>query len=180
MKRWNSISVALLAGASVIALAACEEPTVDAAVFENVQQCLANPDMDPDQCRQGFSAARNQHSAVAPKYSSEQDCQADFGQDRCEEAPYRTSSGGSVFMPLMMGYMMGSMIGGRGSVASQPLYRSAGDAKSFRTADNRKIGSATGRTRVARSAASRPSVKSSTLSRGGFGASGRRFGSAAT
>lgn len=180
MKRWNSISIALLAGASVIALTACEEPTVDAAVFENLQQCLNNPDMDPDQCRQSFADARSQHSAVAPKYSSAQDCQADFGKDRCEEAPYRTSSGGSVFMPLMMGYMMGSMIGGRSSVASQPLYRSASDSKSFRTADNRKIGSATGRTRVASSAASRPSVKSSTLSRGGFGRSGGRFGSAAT
>ena len=180
MKRWNSISIALLAGVSVIALSACEEPTVDAAVFESLQQCLENPDMDPDQCRQSFDAARSQHSAVAPKYTSAQDCQADFGEGRCEQAPYRTQGGGSIFMPLMMGYMMGSMLGGRGSVAAQPLYRSADDGRSFRTADNRKVGSATGRTRVARSAASRPSVKSRTLSRGGFGRSGGRLGSAAT
>ncbi len=180
MRSRSSIFVTLLMGASVIALAACEEPTVDAAVFENLQQCLANPDMDPDQCRQSFAAASSQHAAVAPKYASQQDCQADFGEGRCEEAPYRTSGGGSVFMPLMMGYMMGSMIGGRSSVASQPLYRTAGDSKSFRTADNRKVGSATGRTKVASSAASRPSVKSSTISRGGFGRSGGRFGSAAT
>ena len=83
-------------------------------------------------------------------------------------------------MPLMMGYMMGSMIGGRGFSSSQPLYRSAGDPKTYRTADNRKAGTATGRTRVARSATNRPSVKSSTIRRGGFGSSGRRFGSAAT
>ncbi len=180
MKRWNSISIALLAGVSVIALSACEEPTVDAAVFESLQQCLENPDMDPDQCRQSFAAARSQHESVAPKYASQSDCEADFGDARCETSRYRTQGGGSVFMPLMMGYMMGSMIGGRSAVASQPLYRSAGDARNYRTADNRKVGSATGRTRVASSAASRPSVKTSTLSRGGFGRSGGRLGSSAT
>ncbi len=83
-------------------------------------------------------------------------------------------------MPLMMGYMMGSMLGGRRSMMSQPLYRSAKSPKSFRTANNMNVGSATGRTQVARSATSRPSFKSSTIRRGGFGASGRRFGSAAT
>ena len=180
MKRHRSIFVSLLMGASMIALSACEEPTVDAAVFENLQQCLDNPDMDPDQCRTNFADARNQHAAVAPKYSAVEDCEADFGSERCEAAPYRTSSGGSVFMPLMRGYMMGSMLGGRGAVAAQPLYRSADDRKSFRTADNRKVGGATGRTQVARSTASRPSAKSSTIRRGGFGASGSRFGSAAT
>jgi uncharacterized protein YgiB involved in biofilm formation len=180
MKRWSSISVAMLASVSLIALSACEEPTVEAAVFEGLQQCLDNPDMDPDQCRDNFSAARTQHAAVAPKYSSAQDCQADFGAERCEKAPYQTSGGGSVFMPLMMGYMMGSMLGGRGGVAAQPLYRSAGDSKSFRTADNKNVGSKTGRTRVANSAASRPSAKTSTIKRGGFGRSGGRFGSSAT
>ena len=43
MKRRNSIVVTMLMGASVIALSACEEPTVDAAVFESLQQCLNDP-----------------------------------------------------------------------------------------------------------------------------------------
>ena len=180
MKRWNSISAVLLMGVSVIALSACEEPMVDAAVFDSLQQCIDDADVTGVECEQNYKEARSQHAAVAPKYSSEADCQADFGVEQCEEAPYRTTSGGSVFMPLMMGYMMGSMIGGRRSMVSQPLYRSADSPKTFRTADNRGVGSATGRTRVASSATRRPSFKSSTLSRGGFGASGRRFGSAAT
>jgi len=75
---------------------------------------------------------------------------------------------------------MGSMLGGRRSMMSQPLYRSAKNPGTFRTADNRNVGSKTGRTSVARSATSRPSFKSNTISRGGFGSSGRRFGSAAT
>jgi uncharacterized protein YgiB involved in biofilm formation len=180
MTRWNTISVALLMGVSLIALPACEEAKVDAAVFENLQQCYDDPSVDGDQCKINYKEAKDQHAAVAPKYTSEADCQADFGSGKCEKAPYQTSSGGSVFMPLMMGYMMGSMLGGRRSMLSQPLYRSASSPKSFRTADNRNVGAATGRTQVARSATSRPSFKSSTIKRGGFGSSGRRFGSAAT
>lgn len=180
MIRRNSIAAALLLGVSAVALAACEEQKVDAAVFNNVQQCLDDTSIPQDQCNQSFEEAKAQHAAVAPKYSSKADCQADFGAEQCEQAPYRTNSGGSVFMPLMMGYMMGSMIGGRRSMMSQPLYRSASSPKSYRTADNRNVGSATGRTRVAKSATSRPSFKSSTMSRGGFGSSGRRFGSSAT
>ena len=180
MKRWNTIAAVMLMGVSVFALSACEEPKVEAAVFDSLQQCINDPSVPREECEQNFKEASSQHAAVAPKYTSAADCQADFGDGKCEQAPYRTSSGGSVFMPLMMGYMMGSMIGGRRSMMSQPLYRSASSPKSFRTADNRSVGSATGRTKVASSATSRPSFKSSTISRGGFGSSGRRFGSAAT
>jgi uncharacterized protein YgiB involved in biofilm formation len=180
MKSWNSISVAMLMGVSLIALTACEEPRVDAAVFDSLQQCFADADKSREECELNYKEARGQHAAVAPKYASEADCQADFGMGKCEKAPYQTSSGGSVFMPLMMGYMMGSMIGGRRSMMSQPLYRSAQSPNSFRTADNRNVGSKTGRTQVARSATNRPSFKSSTIRRGGFGRSGGRFGSAAT
>ncbi len=179
MKRWNSIPIAMLTGVSLIALTACEEPRVEAMVFENLQQCLDDTTMDRGECEANYKEARDQHAAVAPKYSSEADCQADFGAGQCEKSPYRTESGGSVFMPLMMGYMMGSMIGGRRSMMSQPLYRTAKSPGVFRTADSRNVGAATGRTQVAKSATSRPSFKSSTISRGGFGASARRYGSAA-
>lgn len=181
MKRWNSTSIVGLVSVSAIMLAACEEPKVDGAIFDNLQQCIDDRGIPSDQCERSYKEARSQHAAVAPKYTSEQDCQADFGAGKCEKAPYRSSTGGSIFMPMMAGYMMGSFLGGRrSSVFSQPLYRSARDPKTYRTADNRAAGSTTGRTQIARSATSRPSVKSSTIRRGGFGSSGRRYGSAAT
>jgi len=180
MKRWYSIKSVLLMGASVIALSACEEAKVNAAVYDSLQQCIDDPATTRERCEKNYKEARGQHAAVAPKYSSAVDCQADFGAGRCEQAPYRSSNGGSIFMPMMMGYMMGSLIGGRRSMGSQPLYRSAKNSKVFRTANNRAVGSTTGRTQVARSATRRPSFKSSTIRRGGFGASGRRFGSAST
>ena len=180
MKSRSSVSAVLMMSASLFALTACEEPKVDTSIFENVEQCTKDPLTTADQCESSFKEAKSQHAAVAPKYATTEDCQADFGTDKCEVAPFKTSSGGSVFMPLMAGYMMGSLLGGRRSMMSQPLYRSSQSPNSFRTAENRNVGSRTGATRVASSATSRPTFKSSTRSRGGFGSTGRRFGSGAT
>ena len=178
MKRSKSIGLIAM-GASVIALTACEEPAVDAAIFGNLSECLADPNVERSQCEADYKSAKAQHGQVAPKYTSRQDCEADFGTQQCETAPYQTQGGGSVFMPLMMGYMMGSMLGGRSGIGSQPLYRSTDDPKSYRTADNKKVGSQIGRTQVARSATRSPKMKTSTVSRGGFGARARSFGSIA-
>ena len=104
MKRSKTIGLVAMS-ASVVALTACEEPAVDAAVFETLSQCLANGDVDRSQCEADFKAAKEQHAQVAPKYTSQADCEADFGAEQCESAPYQTQSGGSVFMPLMMGYI---------------------------------------------------------------------------
>ena len=181
MKRRNTLSVGLMMGASLLVLNACGEPQVEVSVYESVEQCKRESLGDPDKCESNFNEAKAQHAAVAPKYATKEDCAADFGAEKCEKAPYQTSSGGSVFMPLMAGYMMGSLLrGGRSGFGSQPLYRSASSPGTFRTADNKSAGSATGRTQVAKSATSRPSVKSTTMRRGGFGSSGRRFGSGAT
>ena len=99
MKRSKSIGLVAMS-ASVIALTACEEPAVDAAVFETLSQCLANGDVDRAQCEADFKAAKEQHARVAPKYTSQTDCEADFGAQQCETAPYQTQSGGSVFCLL--------------------------------------------------------------------------------
>ena len=179
MKRSRSIRL-LMMGASAVALTACDEPKIDAVIYDGIQQCLADGLLTREQCQTEYERAREAHVAAAPKYTSAEACEADFGPAQCEQAPQQTTSGGSVFMPLMMGYMMGSMLAGnRAGVATQPLYRSADDPKSFRTADNRNVGATTGRTQVARAAAAAPSVKTRTTARGGFGASARAFGSAA-
>jgi len=175
MKRSKSIGLVTM-GVSVIALTACEEPQVDALVFDTLQQCLADQDLTREQCETNYEEARNRHVAVSPKYTSRDTCEADFGTEQCELAPQKTQNGGSVFMPLMMGYMMGSMLGNRAGVVSQPLYRSADDSKTYRTADNQKVATTTGRTQVARSATRAPSMKTSTVSRGGFGARARTMG----
>ena len=81
MKRSKSIGL-LAMSASVIALTACEEPAVDAAVFENLSQCLADPNVERAQCEADYQAAKSQHAQVSPKYTSQQDCEADFGAEQ--------------------------------------------------------------------------------------------------
>ena len=175
MKRSKSLKLALM-GATVLTMTACDNPDEVAAIFENVDECAKYEGQDLDQCRQGWEKAAQEHIRTAPKYTSVEDCQADFGAEQCEEAPVQTTSGGSVFMPMMMGYMMGSMLsgGGRSNVATQPLYRSKDDPKSFRTGDNQKVASKTGVQKVPSNVTKAPTTKTSTVRRGGFGSTAMR------
>ena len=75
-------------------------------------------------------------------------------------------------MPLMAGYLMGSMMGG-GRTAGQPLYKSANDRSTFRTGDNKAVANSVGRTQVAQSTTRPATTKTRTISRGGFGAGAR-------
>jgi uncharacterized protein YgiB involved in biofilm formation len=140
-------------------------------LFESVKQCTGLG-FTEQECITNHKQAQRTHIAAAPKYTSRSDCEADFGTEKCELAPQRTTSGGSVFMPMMAGYLMGSMLSGGGR--GQPLYRAAGDARTFRTADNKAVGSTVGRTKVGKSATKSPTTKTRTMSRGGFGANARR------
>ncbi len=162
-------------GASALALTACSEAQVDAGVYTSLDDCLSDVAMTKAQCEGAFKTARREHAEVAPKYQSKTDCEADFGSEKCEKAPYQTSSGSSVFMPLMVGYMLGRTMGA-GGVHPQPLYRSKDDPKNFRTADHKKVGAKTGLTKVPKSSTARPGRKLFTVARGGFGAGGRSYG----
>ncbi|MDV7338145.1 DUF1190 domain-containing protein [Terasakiella sp. A23] len=175
MKRSKSLKLALM-GATLFSMTACDNPDEVAAIFEDVDECAKYEGQDLDQCRQGWEKAAEEHIRTAPKYTSIEDCQEDFGPEQCEQAPQQTSSGGSVFMPLMMGYMMGSMLsnGTRSNVATQPLYRSKDDPKSFRTGDNQKVSSKTGVQKVPSNVTKAPSTKTSTVRRGGFGSTAAR------
>ncbi len=177
MKR--SRYVALLAmGASALALSACGESETPAGVYTGADQCIADKQFTEDECRKAFDTAKEEHKKVAPKYASKTDCEADFGAGKCEESPYRTSSGTSTFMPLLVGYMLGRTLGGQPGFAPQPLYRTQGDT-TFRTGDNRPVTSKTGVQSVPQSATT-SAFKSTTTTRGGFGKSGAVYGSTST
>jgi uncharacterized protein YgiB involved in biofilm formation len=175
MKR--SRYVALLAmGASALALSACGESETPAGVYTSVEQCMADKQFSEDDCKKAFQTAKEEHPKVAPKYASKSDCEADFGAGKCEESPYRTSSGTSTFMPLFVGYMLGrSLSPGTPGFAPQPLYRTPGDS-TFRTGDNRAVTSKTGVQNVPHSTTT-SQFKSTTTTRGGFGKSGTVYGS---
>jgi uncharacterized protein YgiB involved in biofilm formation len=170
MKR--SRYVALLAmGASALALSACGEKETPAGVYTSVDQCIADKQFTDDECRKAFETAKEEHKKVAPKYASKADCEADFGAGKCEESPYRTTSGTSTFMPYFIGYMLGR----NSSFTPQPLYRTQNGTQ-FRTGDNRPVTAKTGIQSVPHSTTT-SAFKSSTVTRGGFGRTARIHGS---
>lgn len=174
MKR--SRHVALLAmGASALVLSACGESETPAGVYTSVDQCITDKQFTDAECRKAFDTAKEEHKKVAPKYASKADCEADFGAGKCEEAPYRTTTGGYTYMPLLVGYMLGRSLAGQPGFAPQPLYRTPGDS-TFRTGDNRPVTSKTGVQNVPRSTTT-SAFKSTTTARGGFGRNGSVYGS---
>ena len=172
MKRANAFKFALL-GVTALTLVACGEAEEEMLAYESVDACIAAGQQDEAICRSEFAKAEKLHAEVAPRYSRANECYSDFGYNRC----YR--SGGSIWLPFMMGYMLAPR-GGVGRIYSQPLYRSSAYPNRYYTASNRPIGavSGNGRTQVASSNAGRPAARTRTVSRGGFGsrAAGRSAG----
>lgn len=146
MRKSRSIRLVLLSSLSLVALAACEEndPLKSADVIRDEKECAARP--DPGACRSALADAREQHVKTAPRFTDQASCEAQFGAGNCgtpdqvlrfgaeaqpqagaaaQPAQQQQASGGSSFMPLLMGYMMGRALSGGSPWAAQPLYRDA-------------------------------------------------------
>jgi len=182
MRKSRYVTV-LLAGA---ALAACDESPnpLEGKVFGDVAACTQ--EADPAACEQGFTAAKQEHSQQAPKFATKEECEA-AGYSPCEGATVQTADGSShsMFMPMMMGFMMGRMLGGGGmmgqgrpgaapgpgpATTSRPVY---GDRNGYLYTGN----TAVGRVAPGTTSLSGQTVGARTVSRGGFGASGARYSS---
>lgn len=174
MKRSRAIRLVLIGSTGLVALTACEagDPVIGQAdFFRDSQECSAK--LDPDACRQGLADARAQHVATAPKFTTLPECEAKFGEENCQltevpagatpQAQGQASTGGSWFMPIMMGYMMGRTASG--AFAPTGLYR---DGANTAYAGDRRMGKFD-----AKSVPPMRNVASAaTAQRSGFGASG--------
>ena len=180
--RKRSGKVALVAmgmGVSAFALTGCEEK-VDAFQFASVDECIVSGVFEEAQCNERFATAAKEHDRVAPRYRSQADCEAEHGAAACapregqDQNQSTASAGGSgLWMPLMIGWMMGRTLGG--PVATQPLYGSS-KAGMARTATGATVDAKKGPVSVAKSATARPSA-GRVMSRGGFGRTGGSVGS---
>ncbi|WP_062066584.1 DUF1190 domain-containing protein [Cellvibrio sp. OA-2007] len=183
MKRSKKTALVLMVPVATLLLAGCGEESQQALVFSDPSECSAAGLNDTAQCNAEFAAAKALHPQVAPKYLDKAECEVDFGAGNCETAPQQTTSGGSVFMPMMMGYMMGQMMNRGGSnfqqpaaagagaagskVPTQPLYKSRDDRGTFRTATNKPVAGGIGPITLKPSQV-KPQV-GQVVSRGGFG-----------
>ncbi|MFP1830158.1 DUF1190 family protein [Lonsdalea quercina] len=193
-KSWRRFPLAplTLAMGSVFMLSGCEKTDETVSLYQNADDCTrANPSMK-DQCTTTYNNALKEAEKTAPKYRSQEDCAAEFGEAQCMQTPATTASNqnapaqagmtaqphesGSFWMPLMAGYMMGRMMGG-GGYAQQPLFspRSAASPANgqFVDASGKSYGSATsGRTiTVPKTAMTPKPATTTTTMRGGFGES---------
>lgn len=161
-----------------VALSGCvPEPKVEEAqIYRNAAECIQ---VYPDQielCEQTFGSAEMDHLATAPRYNDQQQCELEFGEGNCESAPegsQQNASGGSWFMPMMMGYMMGNMLSGRG-VRQAPVYSSTSKSSPLKgklvTAGGDVVGKAGDKTvKAAPSAFKKPAGPTRVGRAGGFG-----------
>lgn len=195
-KTWREYRLAPVAIAvgAVFMLSACEETDETVSLYTNADQCIESNPSQSDQCTLAYNNALQEASKTAPKYATREDCVAEFGEAQCTQAPQaagmapssnsgaeqqtaQASSGGSFWMPLMAGYMMGRMMGG-GTPAAQPLFSS----KSPTSPANGKFVDATGKNygstanagrsmNVPKTAMAPKPATTSTVTRGGFGES---------
>jgi uncharacterized protein YgiB involved in biofilm formation len=115
-KRSNKVALVLMVPATSLLMTACsdqsqDQPQTPAVVYTSVQECQQKYPDFAAQCEADYKQAVALHPQVAPKYQTQQECEADFGAQRCEVAPQRQygGSGGGFFMPMMMGYMASQM-----------------------------------------------------------------------
>ncbi|MGF1553364.1 MAG: DUF1190 domain-containing protein [Paracoccaceae bacterium] len=187
MKRSRRVRLALL-GTAAFAVTACEERT-DLTYFETLEQCheaaVETDGFTGNACDEAFADAAAVHAAKAPRYEDLALCEAQHGEGNCAPpeaaggAEAAEAGGGSVFMPFLMGYMMGNVLssGSRG-VAGAPLYRNA--RSGLFTYDGRRTGfsqpgqTATGRPglvgRPRDMSVAKPMTRASVARTGGFGA----------
>jgi len=190
MRKSRYISL-LLAGAAATALAGCDQNVMtgqDETLYPDVAACTQ--ERDAAECNAGFQAAQQEHIKEAPKFSSKEECEA-AGFQPCEAAQVQTAQGGSssMFMPMLMGYMMGRSLGGmggmggmgqRGPTAGAPPAGGAAGPAARPVYSDRNGYLYAGRNAVGRVAPGTTSLGSRaipmrTAARGGFGGSARSF-----
>ncbi len=156
MRRSNRIATLTLGSACLLVLASCSEN--EPGVFQSVDDCLLQTG-DRGACEQDQQAALKMHEETAPKYEQQASCEEVYGEGKC--VPAQSAGGGSWFMPAMMGFMMGRMMGGG---SAMPVYH-----------DRRGYAYAGGKPWQGYGTAASSSRSGSTVSRGGFGSTGRSF-----
>ncbi len=171
MKRSKKLRLALM-GITPLALAGCGSSSQDALVYKDAASCANDGHVSADVCKYEYNKAWQTHLMTAPKYKYTKDCQKDFAS-ACQQL----SSG--EYIPTMEGFML-STAQQRSSGSSFmviPLYLGGGGG--YRTGNYDRIGSSykQGKVVVDRKKTVKPTLKSTTMKRGGFGSRAAARGS---
>lgn len=167
MKRSKNVSLVLM-GAMLLSTPACGggENIDEPQVFRNQQECVAGG-FSADQCR----AMEEKAKEDAPKFTSREECEKQFGAEMCAGGK---ESGGNVWMPMLLGFMAGNMLGrSMNSGVAQGLYNDPSKPGQFRTAQGQSVKASPLGRAISRPASGR--APAGAVSRGGF-SGGRSIG----
>ena len=162
MKRSKKLQLVIL-GSAPLAITGCGDGSREALVYKDIASCIDGGVVSDSVCRYEYNKAWQNHLMMAPRYASASDCQQDF-ESTCEHL----ASG--EYIPTMEGFMLAAEKGsGRSSFTVIPLYMGSGGY--YRTGNYDKVagGYKQGKVTVKEKTTAKPSLRTSTMKRGGFG-----------
>ncbi len=142
-------------------------------IFKDVASCTQKNPTQTVECERSYNQAVTKAASSAPKYATQADCSAEFGDRNC--VPYRGPTGQSWFMPALGGFLFGQMLSNnRGSYFGTPLFTSYNRGSSmygnWTYADGARHGRNNyGPTTFNDSATKPKPAVTRTIARGGFG-----------
>lgn len=172
-------------------------------VYNSLSECQTSGTLSREQCETAFSEAAAARLKDAPKFRSQNECEAQYGASGCSSA---SVGGAQYFIPALAGFMLARGLSG-GPAQAQPLLppttaacppgsaqpecqqarssssggsggtsgRSSSSSRAYSTTSGRAFSAASGAT-IARASTSSTSVSS----RGGFGSFSRSFSSSSS
>lgn len=181
MKRSNAVTLGLMATTAVAFVAfeqfGGQENQAEARSYPNLDACIADGALDEATCRETEQAARAEHEASAPRYSSQSLCEEQFGYGQCQ-----ARSGGSFWQPFFTGFLVANLLDNVGGLRyrAQPYYRTR-DGLAMTPGGYRINRGPGGVAKVSKNSLTRvaapPKVqtRTSVVARGGFGSRARGF-----
>lgn len=116
MKRSRKVALILLTGVgATAAVAYYQSGSGEETLVTSLDDCMQT--YDEALCRAKFAEAEAVHERTAPQFPTQAACEQGYGPTNCVAAPHLSASGGSVFIPAMIGFMAG-----RALANPQPLY----------------------------------------------------------
>ena len=160
--------------AAGVGLAGCGDNFEGDYSFTTVQDCVEEG-IQLDICEAEYQTALTEHVNAAPRFASVEECEAEFGEGRCNEIPEVGARDGetqSFFMPFLTGYLVSSALRNVSDYAAYRSYRSENAGYYSKPVYRDRAGRAV--TTVREPGATKPTVRplnqnTRTVARRGFG-----------
>lgn len=134
-KRSQSIVATGLMATAAVSIGACDSTPagqtwdsspgreIDVATYSSLAECTSAGAFTAEECNTAYLDAYADNDANGPRFADAQSCEARYGVAQC--VPRNEAGGGTSFMPLLAGFMIGQALSGGGGYGYRgaPLYR---------------------------------------------------------